>query len=84
MDVAARITAKGQITIPKSVRDAVGVAEGDTLIFRVQPDGRVVLAPTVGLLDLAGVIDVPDDVRGLDWEQIRRLAWAARGRDAGE
>ncbi len=29
MDVSARVTSKGQITIPRSVRDALGLAEGD-------------------------------------------------------
>ncbi len=36
MDSSAKITSKGQITIPKSVRDALGLKEGDELLFRVE------------------------------------------------
>ncbi|HEY8778111.1 MAG TPA: type II toxin-antitoxin system PrlF family antitoxin, partial [Gaiellaceae bacterium] len=35
MDIAARITSKGQITIPKSVREALKLTEGDQVVFRV-------------------------------------------------
>ena len=29
MDAAARVTSKGQVTVPKAVRDALGISEGD-------------------------------------------------------
>ena len=35
MEVAARLTSKGQITIPKAVRDALGLADGDAVVFRI-------------------------------------------------
>lgn len=35
----ARVTSKGQVTVPVSVRRALGVNEGDDLLFDVQPDG---------------------------------------------
>ena len=38
----ARITARGQTTIPKSVRKAAGLHEGDMVAFEVEGD-RVVL-----------------------------------------
>ena len=41
MDLA-RITAGGQATIPKPIRDAVGLAEGDTIAFEVVGDRVVV------------------------------------------
>jgi AbrB family looped-hinge helix DNA binding protein len=31
----SKITSKGQVTIPKAVRDALGLAEGDELVFEV-------------------------------------------------
>ena len=58
MDVSARVTSKGQITIPKSVRDALGLAEGDQVVFRDEGQ-RALLARTPNLLDLAGSLDVP-------------------------
>lgn len=35
MEARARVTSKGQVTIPVEVRRALGAAEGDTLIFEV-------------------------------------------------
>jgi AbrB family looped-hinge helix DNA binding protein len=45
MDVAARVTSKGQITIPRAVREALGLGEGDHVVFRVE-GGRALLART--------------------------------------
>lgn len=70
MDVAAKVTSKGQVTIPKDVRDALGIAEGDEVVFRVEKD-RAVLARTPRLLDLAGAVEVPAAKRGIGWDEIR-------------
>lgn len=80
MDVAARVSSKGQITIPKSVREALNLSEGDQVVFRVIEGERAILARTPHLLELAGSVPVPADVRGLSWEEIRRRAWAAQVR----
>lgn len=54
---SATITSKGQITIPKAVRDELGVCEGDRVAFRVLEDGRVVVEPeTIDLLELRGIL----------------------------
>jgi AbrB family looped-hinge helix DNA binding protein len=37
------ITSKGQITIPKAVREALNLEVGDSVYFDVRPDGSVVL-----------------------------------------
>jgi antitoxin PrlF len=79
MDLAARLTSKGQVTIPKAVREALGLAEGDQLVFRVE-GRRAVLARTADLLDLAGAVEVPAEKRGVAWEDVRRRARAARVR----
>lgn len=78
MDIAARVTSKGQITIPKPVREALKLSEGDQVVFRVIEGERAILARTPDLLELAGSIPVPAAVRGLPWEEIRRRAWAAQ------
>ncbi|KNX36294.1 AbrB/MazE/SpoVT family DNA-binding domain-containing protein [Luteipulveratus halotolerans] len=77
MDVAAKITSKGQVTVPKSVRDALGVKEGDMLVFRVKGH-QASVAATPDLIDLAGVVGVPDDVRDKGWSEIKVRAWQAR------
>jgi AbrB family looped-hinge helix DNA binding protein len=78
VDVAARITSKGQITIPKAVRDALNLGDGDRVVFRVIEGERAILARTPDLLELAGSVPVPAGVRGLEWGEIRRRAWAGQ------
>ncbi len=79
MDVAARLTSKGQVTLPKAVREALGLEEGDQIVFRVE-GCRAVLARTADLLDLAGTVNVPASKRGAPWEEVRRQVRAARAR----
>lgn len=71
MDVAARVSSKGQITIPKEVRDALDIAEGDQVVFRVEQH-HAVLARTPDLIDMAGVVEVPAARRGVPWDSVRR------------
>jgi antitoxin PrlF len=53
----ATVTAKGQITIPKVVRDAMGVEVGDRLEFVLRDDGVVeMFARNRPLLSLAGML----------------------------
>lgn len=74
MDVQAKVTSKGQITIPKVVREALGLTEGDTLLFRVE-DGRATLARTPSLLELAASVPVPPGKRRVRWNEARDQAW---------
>ena len=41
--MGSRVTSKGQVTIPKRVRDYLGLAPGSVVEFDVTPDGRIVL-----------------------------------------
>lgn len=51
------LTSKGQVTIPKSVRDELGLRVGDKVAFRVLEDGTVVVEPeNVELFDLKGIL----------------------------
>ncbi|MDF1595704.1 MAG: AbrB/MazE/SpoVT family DNA-binding domain-containing protein [Acidimicrobiia bacterium] len=77
MDLAAKVTSKGQITIPKEVREALGITEGDQIVFRVEQH-RAMLAKTPNLLDLAGAVDVPTAKRGVAWDEVRRSTRQAR------
>jgi antitoxin PrlF len=77
MDVAAKITSKGQVTVPKAVRDALGIHEGDAVIFRVEGN-RAVLARTPDFLALAGSISVPASKRNVAWDDIVRRTRADR------
>lgn len=77
MDATAKLTSKGQITVPKAVRDALGISEGDQVHFRVQGE-RVVMARTPDFLSLAGTFTVPAAKRNVAWDDIVRTARAAR------
>ena len=44
------VTTKGQVTIPKPVRDRLGIEPGSTVEFELAPDGRVVLVKVVGTI----------------------------------
>lgn len=79
MDTAARVTSKGQVTIPRSVREALGIRAGDALLFRVE-QGRAVIASSADLLDLAGSVPVPATKRGTPWSDVRRQVRRSRGR----
>jgi antitoxin PrlF len=81
MDVSARLSSKGQVTIPRAVREALSLGEGDEVVFRVEGE-RAVIARSPDLLALAGSVSVPAAKRGTPWNdvlsQTRRARTAAR------
>lgn len=53
----ATITSKGQITIPKAIRDLLGVKAGDRLVFVQRAAGEVVVeAETLDVTSLRGIL----------------------------
>ena len=50
------ITSKGQATIPKAVRDHLGLHPGDRVKFFLHPDGSVVLLPKLAVSALRGIV----------------------------
>ena len=77
MDAAAKLTSKGQVTVPKVVRDALGLEDGDQVLFRVEGN-RVVLARTPESLSLAGSTPVPAAKRNVAWDEVIRRARSTR------
>ena len=54
---SATVTSKGQVTLPKAIRDMLRVGTGDRVDFVVQDDGTVVLRPaTVDVRELKGLL----------------------------
>jgi AbrB family looped-hinge helix DNA binding protein len=82
MDAAARVTSKGQVTVPKVVRDALGIKQGDEVVFRVEGN-RAVLARTADFLALAGSISVPAAKRNVAWDEVIRKTRSARAARLG-
>ncbi len=79
MDARAKITSKGQVTIPKSVREALKLREGDELHFRVERS-RALVAKTPDFIALAGTVSVPAGKRGTPWDEVLRRTRSERAR----
>ncbi len=71
MDARAKVTSKGQVTIPKGVREALELKHGDELLFRVERR-RALVAKTPDFLNLAGAVPVPSAKRGTPWDEVLR------------
>ena len=41
--MATKVTVKGQVTLPKAVREAAGIRPGDRVTVRPRPEGGVVV-----------------------------------------
>lgn len=80
MDTPARITSKGQVTVPKAVREALGIKVGDVVVFRVDGD-RAVLSRTADFLSLAGSVSVPAARHNAAWDDVIRKTRATRAVD---
>ena len=62
---------------PEGGARALGIAEGDEVVFRVEGN-RAVLARTPDFLTLAGTIKVPAALRNVAWDDIIRKTRATR------
>jgi AbrB family looped-hinge helix DNA binding protein len=82
--VRARITRQGQISVPKAVRDALGLEPGDELEFTLRATDAIVTArPARSVLDFAGIARdksdrIPATAAGMD--EVIRQAMARRRR----
>ena len=74
----ATMTSKGQITVPKSVRDALHLNPGDRVDFILDGEGKVVLRPaTLDVRDLEGILHRPG-MKPVSVERMRQIV-ARRG-----
>ena len=61
MLAVAKITAKGQTTVPAEIRHRLGVHAGTQLVWHLLPDGGLVVrAKNQSVLALAGSLQAPD------------------------
>jgi antitoxin PrlF len=73
------LTSKGQITLPKEVREHLHLGKGDRLEFVIRGDGEVQVKPVAGSYrELLGMLRRPGrrlpPEEGLDRERARLLA----------
>jgi len=68
----SRVTSKGQTTIPKDIREQLGIKTGDRVAFVLRDDGVLLRLVKGTLLDLRGSIKPhkhPEDL-----SEVRRVA----------
>lgn len=60
------ITSKGQVTVPKAIRDRLHLSPGDRIEFIVDEDGTVRVIPVSGTLhQLKGMVPKPKRIVSL-------------------
>jgi AbrB family looped-hinge helix DNA binding protein len=75
----ATVTSKGQLTLPKSVRDELGIRAGDRIDFVKMDNGRFAIIPKTGSIKaLKGIIPKPDRPVTLEDMQEAIIAGALR------
>ena len=76
----ATMTSKGQVTIPKEVRDALRLETGHRIAFQMRSDGIVEMRPeNVDLMSLRGILK--SSVKGVTLQDMKE---AIRKGAAGE
>ncbi|MGH9127702.1 MAG: AbrB/MazE/SpoVT family DNA-binding domain-containing protein [Acidimicrobiales bacterium] len=81
MEIAARVTSKGQVTIPAPIRQALGLNAGDEVIFQIDPEPgpvRAQVRKAPDFLALAGSVPVPRQWADADWPSLRAAAWSSQ------
>ena len=64
---SAKVTSKGQITIPAEIRKAFNISAGDEVMFFDMGNGRVAFRPRTGSIrDLEGIVPKLDYVPTLE------------------
>jgi AbrB family looped-hinge helix DNA binding protein len=71
MQQTSRVTIKGQVTIPKAIRESLDIKVGDLVLF-VDKGNNVILKPAKTLLDLKGAIKT--DKKPKSWREVREAA----------
>lgn len=72
--MVAKITSKGQITLPKEIRELLGVGSGDSVRFEVH-DGKIEVYPQKPCLDfrsMIGLLPRDDDMTAQEWQEDMR------------
>lgn len=82
----SRISSKGQVTVPKSIRNLLNLVEGDRVAF-IEENGKVVItkASLIALYQLQNEISREADEKGItekdllnDLEMVREEMWNER------
>lgn len=70
---SSTISKNNQTTIPKEVREKLGLRPGDRIKYEIVND-LVVLKAVPSVLDLAGILKIPEDKKNIPFKQARAEA----------
>ncbi len=76
----AKVTTKGQVTIPKGIRDAFGIRPNDKVDFEREGE-KILLMPLKTLKDLRGAVKPKRKMSIADEKKAARAAVAQRVMD---
>lgn len=79
---ATTVTKKGQITIPKVIREQLILKEGDKVLIKLEGD-RAIIKKIPSIFDLQGSVKIPKKVRNLSWKEIEKRAHDYMAKKAG-
>lgn len=67
----AILTSKGQMTIPKEIRDSLKLKPSDKVIIVIEK-GQAILRPLRGsIMDLAGSVEIPKNEKPINFQKVR-------------
>ena len=75
------LSPKGQITLPKEMREELGLLPGDTLVYTVIDNQLIITPKSIDFNDLAGLLGDPPAGRA-SLDEIDRTVAEAAGADA--
>jgi len=78
----ATVTSKGQVTLPKAVREALKIGRADTVEFELQDDQAILRPVQRGFLSRFGTVQ--PRARPEDWHQVREETAARVGQEVAE
>ncbi len=73
------VTSKGQVTVPKDVRKALGVSEGDRLVFDVEGERAFIRKAPRESLPALFRRQKPWKLRAVPFQRRLRDEWTPRG-----
>jgi antitoxin PrlF len=74
----ARITYKGQVTIPKKVREALSIKEGESVMFQIEGDHAVLKPIKNSLQNFYGIFPATRSYENM--EAVRKKVRRKRGK----
>lgn len=68
-----KVTSKGQITIPKEIREQLSIKESDNLEVKIVGNS-IVMERLKSFEALRGSVKIPDKYKGMSWKEIESIA----------